>query len=479
MTKSDVWDLVVVGGGTAGIVGARTAASLGARTLLVERDRMGGDCLWTGCVPSKTLLAAAHHVADARRAAAAGIHVAEVRVDFAAVMSRVHQAVATIEPDDSAVTLLTQGVVVRQGDVTFETGNRLLVDGVGVATRGVLLATGAGPALPPIPGLAKASPLTSDTVWALTELPGRLVVLGGGSIGCELGQAMARLGAEVTILEGAQRILPREDVDAANLVRAALEFDGVRIITADPVASVEANHDGPGGVVVLTAGDRIDYDVLLVAVGRTPHTDGYGLESVNVQRDERGFVIVDESLRTTNRRIWAAGDITGHPQFTHVAGMHGSLAASNAVLGLRRKVDATVPRVTFTDPEVAAVGAPTDGAVQVTTTSHQHVDRAITEGRTDGFARLALDDKGKIVGATIVGPRAGESLGEITLAIRQGLTTRDLAATTHPYPTYADGAWKAAIADTQARLALGISSTAIRFLGQVQRRRAERRRLQE
>jgi pyruvate/2-oxoglutarate dehydrogenase complex dihydrolipoamide dehydrogenase (E3) component len=476
MTKSDVWDLVVVGGGTAGIVGARTAASLGARTLLVERDRMGGDCLWTGCVPSKTLLAAAHHVADARRAAAAGIHVATVRIDFAAVMSRVHQSVATIEPDDSAATLQTQGVVVQRGNVSFETGDRLLVDGVGVATRGVLLATGARPALPPIPGLAAASPVTSDTVWALTELPGRLVVLGGGSIGCELGQAMARLGAEVTILEGAPRILPREDADAASLVQAALEFDGVRVITADPVASVEANDHGTGGVVSLTSGDRVDYDVLLVAVGRTPRTRDLGLESVNVQIDERGFVVVDESLRTTNRRIWAAGDITGHPQFTHLAGVHGSLAASNAVLGLRRKVDATVPRVTFTDPEVAAVGAPTDGAAQVITTSHQHVDRAIAEGRTDGFARLALDDKGKVIGATIVGPRAGESLGEITLAIRLGLTTRDLAATTHPYPTYADGAWKAAIADTRARLARGITSTATGVLGEVQRRRVERRR---
>ncbi len=474
MGDDSIWDLLVVGGGTAGIVGARTAAMLGARTLLVERARMGGDCLWTGCVPSKTLLAAAHHVADARRSERVGIHFEVPRVDFAAVMTHVREVISRIEPDDSAETLMTQGVTVRTGEIRFESIDRVLLDGMDINARAILLATGASPAIPPIPGLAEAQFLTSDTVWDLTELPQNLVVLGGGSIGCELGQAFARLGSQVTIIEGLPRLLSREDEEAAALVTAALVEDGVTIVCGLKMTKVEAQ--GAAGVVVLEDNSRIDYDQLLVAVGRTPRTKGIGLDNAGVAVDKRGMVQVDGGLRTTNRRIWAAGDITGHPQFTHVAGVNGALAASNAVLGLRRGVEATVPRVTFTDPELAAVGEAAEGAAKVVTMSHEHVDRAIAEGRTDGFTRLVLDSKGVIVGATVVAPRAGEMLAELTLAVRKGLTTRDLASSTHAYPTFGDGPWKAAIDDTQTRLAQGLTAHATRFLGAIQRRRAERRR---
>ncbi|MEO7754855.1 MAG: FAD-dependent oxidoreductase [Terracoccus sp.] len=450
------WDLLVLGGGTAGIVGAKTAARLGARVLLVERDRPGGDCLWTGCVPSKALLAAAEAAAAARRAAMFGVDVSDVDVDIARVLGHVRGAIAHIAPTDSVEALEHAGVHVLHGSGRFTGPQHLEVDGTAVEFRQALLATGAAPALPPIPGLADARPLTSDTVWELTELPGRLAVLGGGSIGCELGQAFSRLGAEVVIVEGADRLLPREDEDAAALVTDTLGGEGVKIRTGVSVVEV-AGTSGTGGELLLGDGSRVDFDHLLVAVGRTPRTRGLGFEAAGIETDQRGFVTVDARLRTTNRRIWAAGDLTGHPQFTHLAGMHGSTAATNAVLGLRRKVSlSAVPRVTFTHPEVAAVGLPTSPSpegLQVRSWHDTHVDRAVAEGQTQGFTKIVIDRRGRVLGATVVGPRAGETLAELTLAVRLGLTTRQLAGTTHPYPTFGDGPWNVAVADVQDQLA--------------------------
>lgn len=462
MTSTDrtTWDLLVIGGGTAGIVGAKTAARLGARTALIERDRTGGDCLWTGCVPSKALLAAASRAAEARHAAALGVSAPAVNVDFAAVMRHVRGTIAAIEPLDCPAALRDAGVHVIAGDATFTGTDSVEVDGKRVAFHHALIATGGSPAIPPVPGLVEAGPLTSDTVWELEALPGALVVMGGGSIGVELGQAFARLGSRVRILEAAPRLLPREDPDAAELVRAALVRDGVEVLTGHRAVAVDGTPGGPGVITVDDgSGTReVGYDVLLVAVGRRPRSEGLGLDAAGVELD-RGFVTVDAQLRTTNTRIWAAGDITPHPQFTHLAGVHGSLAASNAVLGVRRKSDVTaLPRVTFTDPEVAAVGAATweqdpANAPRTVTREHAEVDRAIAEGRTDGFARLVLSSRGRIIGGTVVGPRAGESLAEITLAVRHGLTATDLAASTHPYPTYGDGVANAAISVVQERLA--------------------------
>ena len=449
------WDLLVVGGGTAGIVGAKTAARLGARVLLVERDRTGGDCLWTGCVPSKALLAAAGVAASARNGHRFGIDVGEVSVDLERVMDHVRASIQHIAPVDSIEALEEASVSVRTATVRFTGPDSAEIDGTPVRFRQALVATGASPAVPPIPGLVDVEYLTSDTVWELSDLPADLVVLGGGSIGCELGQAFARLGSSVTVVEGAPRILPREDPRAAAELARALAHDGVDLHTGAGVARVEPT--GPGsGVLHLENGDRVPFSLLLVAVGRAPRTRDIGLAAAGVEIDDRGFVVVDDLLRTTNPRIWAAGDLTGHPQFTHTAGVHASLAASNAILGVRRKVDLTaVPRVTFTDPEVAAVGIETDrvpGGLRSIDWSHAHVDRAVAEGASTGFVRLVIDKRGHVLGATVVGPRAGETLGELTLAITRGLTTRDLAGVTHAYPTYNDGPWNAAISDVQAQL---------------------------
>ncbi len=349
---------------------------------------------------------------------------------------------------------------VLTGEARFTSpGAVALGDGRELRFHQALLATGAGPTVPDVPGLHGAQPWTSESIWELTELPRRLVVVGGGPIGAELGQGFARLGSRVTIVQRGPRILPREDPDAAALVQQALEADGVEILTAHRLAKVTGSRQH-GGEVLLDHDDgtrSVPYDALLVAVGRTPRIQGLSLRAAGIEVDTKGSVRVDRTLRTTNRRVWAAGDLTGHPRFTHVAGVHGSVAATNAVLGLRRSVDTeAVPRVTFTDPEVAAVGAATWGdsgdRPRTVTRSHQHVDRAVTDGSTAGFARLALGPRHRVVGATVVGPRAGESIGELVLAVRKRLTTSDLAGTTHPYPTYNDGPWNAALQDVQGRL---------------------------
>ena len=433
------WDLLVLGGGTAGIVAAKTAAGVGAAVLVVERHRTGGDCLWTGCVPSKALLARAHHSAGQS-------------ADFGPAMSHVHDSIATIEPIDSPADLRRAGVTVVHGDGTFTGPRTLTVNGVEVRFRHAVLATGSSPVVPGIPGLADRDPLTSDTVWSLTTRPERLLVIGAGGIGCELGQAFARLGTEVTLVESGSRILPHEDEDAAEVVRSVLSGDGIDIRTGASVTGFS------GTKAQLSDGTELDVDHVLVSVGRRPSTEGMGLEHAGVELSPHGHVNVDTHLRTSNRRIWAAGDVTANPAFTHVAGVHGSLAATNAVLGLRRSVDlATVPRVTYTQPEVAAFGVGLDkvgiNGLAEQTVRNGDVDRAVVDERGDGYSRLIFDRRGRIVGASIVGPRAGESLAEVVLAARHGLRARDVAASMHAYPTYSDGVWKAALAQLQADLA--------------------------
>ena len=448
MTDRTEWDLLVIGGGSAGLVGAHTAATLGARVLLAERGRLGGDCLWTGCVPSKALLTAAAAAADARSAGRYGVTTGPVHVDFAAVRAHVRSAVAAIEPVDSADALRAAGIAVATAEARFTGPGSAVVGGRPVTFRAALLATGSAPVLPPVPGLVDA--LTSDTVWDLAELPDRLLILGGGAIGCELGQAFARLGSAVTLVEPGPRLLATEDPDAATLVTAALAADGVTVRTGTAVDRVE------GGEAVLGNGERVGFDRVLAATGRRPVVD-CDPAAAGIELDPDGTVRVDTTLRTAGPRVWAAGDLTGHPRFTHIAGVHGSIAATNAVLGQRRKVQPVVPRVTFTAPEVASVGVTGEEAartagVTARTVEHAHVDRAVAEGRTGGFSRIWVDRRGRVVGGTLVGPRAGEVLAELTLAVTRRLRTRDLAGSTHAYPTYADGLWNAAVADVRARL---------------------------
>jgi pyruvate/2-oxoglutarate dehydrogenase complex dihydrolipoamide dehydrogenase (E3) component len=468
--RDGVVDFLVIGGGTAGIVGAMTAAGYGASTVLVERDRTGGDCLWSGCVPSKSIISAAdlaktRHRADrspAERAAEAG-------ADFAGVRERIALAIRTIEPADSPDALRAAGVEVITGTAEFTGPGTAEVSGRTIRFRQALIAVGAAPAVPAIPGLSTASVVTSETIWDLETLPARLTVIGGGPVACELGQAFARLGSEVKMIIRS-RLLPKEDADAAAIVRGSLETDGVQI--SEQTAVTCAEHTAAGCRIFLGDGTAIDAGTILFAAGRIPRTAGLGLDRIGVDLDERGQVLTDGRMRTSNPRVWAAGDVTANPRFTHMAGVHASTAATNAVLGLHQKVSPVVPRVTFTSPELAAVGpSPTDHPQYRTrTVTHQHVDRAITDERTEGFTRLTLGRGGKILGGTIVGPRAGESLAELTLAVQKGLTTADIARTTHAYPTYSDGVWNAAIADVRERSAAGPTRVAVKTLAFLRRR---------
>ncbi|MGF1662146.1 MAG: dihydrolipoyl dehydrogenase family protein [Kineosporiaceae bacterium] len=463
------WDLLVVGGGTAGLVAAHTGAQLGARVALVEEQRTGGECLWTGCVPSKTLLAAADVVATLRqgREYAAG---GDVRVDFPAVMAHVRRAVAAIEPVDSPQALQAAGVEVLTGRASFDGLSSVVVAGARVAFGRAVLATGAAPAVPDVPGLAAAGPLTSETVWALRELPQRLLVVGGGPAGCELSQAFARLGSRVTLVQRGPRLLPRFDADAAAVLSRALERDGVAVRLRSRVLRVDGAAGRPGVALVADgAGETaVAYDALLVTTGKRPRTVGLGLDLAGIGVDADGAVVVDGRLRTTNARVWAAGDVTPAPRLTHLAAYHAGIAATNALLGLGVRPDSTaVPQVVFTDPEVAGVGTAIGSATgsvtrsaagsttrrppRTVTAGHDHVDRAVADGRTEGFTRLAVSTTGRVTGATIVGPRAGESISELAFAVRRRVRVTALASTVHPYPTYGYGVWDAAVTEVRRR----------------------------
>lgn len=467
------WDLIVIGSGSAGLVASRTAARFGANVLLVERNRLGGDCLWTGCVPSKSLIAAAHAAQVARASGNLGVSASRVSVDFPRAMGHVQDAVNAIAPHDSVEALGALGVEVRMGEARFTGGHTLDIDGEEHQFRQALIATGTTPRLPTLPGADAVEILTSDTIWSLDELPGQLVVLGGGAIGSELGQALARLGSHVTIINRENRILPREDPHASAILQASLDRDGVEVLHGRRAVEI-ASTDGIAGDVVLDDSRRIRFDRLLAALGRDAQLDTLSPRLAGVDTTEHGYVRIDGSLRTTNKRIWAAGDIAGLPKFSHVAGVSGSVAATNALLGLRRKFDdRVVPRVTFTSPEIAAVGlAPSDavdGKHRVYTIEHSATDRAIAEGDTDGFSQIVVDKRGRVLGGTIVGPRAGESLGELTVAVKGRLTTSALAGTTHAYPTFSDSLWNAAIADVQFRMRRGVVGFGIRMLARVRK----------
>lgn len=448
--RNAVIDLLVIGGGTAGLVGAKTAARLGARVVLAERARTGGDCLWTGCVPSKTLLAAA------AAGEASGPGDPPGPSAFSAVRARIAAAIAAIEPEDSRASLEAVGVTVRQGEARFLGPGRAEIDGEEIRFHRALIATGSDPAVPPVPGLDRASVVTSETIWDLVDLPRRLVIIGGGPIACELGQAFARLGSDVVMLVRS-RILPKEDPDAADVVRSALVQDGVRIVedsTIEEVSTVGGQAGAGESQVRLDDGRSFPADTVLVAAGRRARVAGLGLERVGVDVDDAGQVRVDATMRTSNPAVWAAGDVTQHPDFTHLAGVYASTAASNAVLGVSRSVSTIVPRVTYTSPEVAAVGVTSVGSARrrVVTMQHSYTDRAITEGHENGFTRLVVDRRGRILGGTIVGPRAGETMGELSLAVQRKLTTRDLAGVIHPYPTFNDALWNAAVRDARSTL---------------------------
>ena len=446
-----VYDLVVVGGGTAGLVSAVGAAGLGARVALVERHLLGGDCLNVGCVPSKALIRSARAAADARRAPRLGVNVGTVEPDFGAIMRRMRERRAGISPNDSAERLQRAGIDLFFGNAAFTGGRTLEVDRRALRFNRAVIATGGRPTAPPVPGLADVDYLTNETLFSLTELPRHLLVIGGGPIGCELAQAFAHFGSTVTVLDQAPRVLPREDPDAASVVQRRLVADGVRLELG--VELVEAVGDRgqvclrfqrPNGAGVGEAsGDR-----LLIAAGRAPNIEGLGLEAAGVQTSKRG-VIVSDRLRTSNRRVYAAGDVCSSFQFTHAADAMARVVIQNALFYGRRRASALViPWCTYTDPEVAHVGLYEQEArrrghdVRTITVELAEIDRAVIDDDTDGFVRVH-HERGRLLGCTIVASHAGELIGEATFALTHRHTLSDLSSTIHPYPTQAEALRKA------------------------------------
>ena len=452
-------NLVVIGAGSAGLVSAYIAATVRAKVTLVEKGEMGGDCLNTGCVPSKALIHAAKLAAQARESQSVGVDAGEVRVDFRAVMERVQQAVATVAPHDSVERYRALGVDVQCGQACIVSPWIVEVDGKPITTRAIVIASGAEPFVPPIEGIEDADYLTSETLWKLRELPPRLLVMGGGPIGCELAQAFARLGSQVTQVEATDRLLVREDDEVSAFVQARLAADGVDVRTGYKAVAVERKSDEH--VLVCEAGGervRLGYDQLLVAVGRKPRTRGFGLEGLGIPAERT--VDTDAYLATLYPNIYACGDVAGPYQFTHTAAHQAWYAAVNALFGQfkRFRVDySVIPAVTFVDPEVARVGLnereakEKNVAYEVTRYELEELDRAITENRPQGFLKvLTPPGKDRILGVTIVGAHAGEMLAEFVLAMRHGLGLNKILGTIHAYPTwveankYAAGNWKKA-----------------------------------
>jgi pyruvate/2-oxoglutarate dehydrogenase complex dihydrolipoamide dehydrogenase (E3) component len=454
------YDLIVIGGGSGGLIATSTARILGARVLLLEKRALGGDCLFTGCVPSKALIRAAEVAHLTARADAFGLAVAPARpsINGAQVMAAVKCAIERVGELDSPERYRRLGAEVRIARPRFVSPDALDVGGETLRAHRFVVATGSHPTIPPIEGLAAAAPLTNETIFDLDAIPPSLAVLGGGPVGLELAQALARLGARVTVLEALDRLLPREDVECSAEIRARLEAEGLTVHTGTRVKRVEL--DGTERVLACEragAPVTVRAAALLSAIGRAPNVDGLGLEAAGVRFDSRK-ILVDDTLRTSNRRVYAVGDVIGRFPFTHMAGYEGALAARNALLPLSTRADyRVVPWATFTAPEVARVGlteeearATLDGVV-VLRSRFADVDRAITDGTPEGFVKL-VTARGRLVGAHIVGARAAELIHPAVLAMRERLPLRALASMTWVYPTLSEGLRKAAQSRYQSLL---------------------------
>lgn len=455
-------NLIVIGAGAAGLVTSYIAAVVKAKVTLVEAHKMGGDCLNFGCVPSKALIRSAKFVKQARDAPSLGIAQVDLKFDFADVMDRIHRVITDIEPHDSVERYTGLGVDVVQGAARIVSPWEVEINGRRLTTRAIVIAAGARPFVPPIPGIEDVGYLTSDTLWTIRALPRRMVVLGGGPIGCELAQAFAQFGARVTQVEKAPRVLGREDPDVAALVTQALANDGVVLMTGHEAIRCEREGEHKRLIVRNADGAEavIEFDVLLCAVGRVARTEGYGLEELGIPLTRRQTIETDGFLQTLYPNIYACGDVAGPYQFTHTAAHQAWYAAVNALFGQFRRfrVDySVIPWCTFTSPEVARVGLSEMEAkeqqveVEVTRFALHELDRAIADGTTAGFIKvLTVPGKDKILGVTIVGEHAGDLLAEYVLAMKHGLGLNKILGTIHTYPTLAEankyvaGEWKRA-----------------------------------
>lgn len=443
-------DICVIGAGSGGLTVAAGASQLGASTVLIERAKMGGDCLNYGCVPSKALLAAAHAAVAVRGAARFGVTAQPPHVDFAAVHRHVHGVIGAIAPNDSEERFTGLGVRVIRADARFVGPDKVEAGGHRIRARRFVVATGSQPFVPPIPGLDTVPFLTNETIFDLTERPAHLLVIGGGPIGCELAQAHRQLGSAVTVLEMAS-ILPKDDPELVELLRTRLKADGIDMHEGAKVVRVERR--GEGAAVVLER-DGVEQTVegshLLVAVGRRANLRGLGLEAAGIEHKPQG-VKVDAGLRTTNRRVYAIGDAAGGFQFTHMANYQAGIVIRNALFRLPAKVNTSaLPWVTYTAPELAHVGlAEKDarachGQVRILRWSFAENDRAQAERATEGFVKIVTSRRGRILGATIVGARAGEMIQLWTLAIGQKLGIGAIANMIAPYPTLGEASKRAA-----------------------------------
>jgi len=459
---ADRYNLVVIGAGTAGLVTAAGAAGLGGKVALIEKHLLGGDCLNVGCVPSKCVIRSSRIIGDLQRATEFGIRVPPgAEADFPAVMERMRRIRSHISHHDSVARFTDLGVDVFLGAGRFAGAGAIEVNGKTLRFKKAVIATGARAARPPIEGLSEIGYLTNETVFSLTERPGRLAVIGGGPIGCELAQAFRRLGCEVTLLHSHSHILDREDADAAEILQKAFLREGIRLVLNSRIS--RAARSAEGKVIFFTSEGKesqVTVDEILVGAGRAPNVDGLNLEGVGVRYDSKKGVFVNDRLQTTNPRIYAAGDICMDYKFTHAADAAARIVIQNSLFMGRAKLSAlTVPWCTYTDPEIAHVGLYERGAarrgieVETFLRSLKEVDRALADGEEDGFVKIHVR-KGtdRILGATIVASHAGEMISEVTLAMVGKLGLRTIAGVIHPYPTQAEAIKQAADAYNRTRL---------------------------
>ncbi len=465
MAKKD-YNIIVIGAGSAGLVSAYIGSVVKAKVALIEKHKMGGDCLNTGCVPSKALIRTGKILSYIKRSQDFGLKSAQVDFEFPDVMERVHTVIKKVEPHDSIERYTKLGVDCLTGSAKILSPHEVEVNGKTLTTKNIIIATGARPAVPPIPGLDQVDYLTTDTIWNLRELPKKLVIAGGGPIGCELAQCFARLRTEVTLVEMLPDILIREDEEASRMVRQKFIAEGVDVRINSKCKEVVI-QDGKRYMLVEKEGqtERVEFDQVLIAVGRAANAKGFGLEDIGVKLGPRGTVEVDQYLRTTtHKNIFACGDVAGPFQFTHTAAHQAWYCAVNALFSpfKKFKVDySVIPWATFTDPEVARVGLNEKDAkeqgipYEVATYGIDDLDRAIADSEDKGYVKvLTVPGKDKILGVTIVGYHAGDLIAEYVLAMKQGLGLNQILGTIHIYPTmaeankYAAGLWKKAHAPT-------------------------------
>jgi pyruvate/2-oxoglutarate dehydrogenase complex dihydrolipoamide dehydrogenase (E3) component len=439
------FDIVVIGGGSGGLVVAAGGSTLGAKVALVEKHKLGGDCLWYGCVPSKTLIKSARIAFEMRNAQRWALAPTDPQPNLARVMERVREVIAGIEPFDSPERFRGLGVDVIFGEGHFTSPEAFEVNGRRLTAKTFVIATGSRPAVPPIPGIDSVPYLTNETVFDLREPVPSLIVIGSGPIGCELAQAFRRLGSEVTVVDIAPSALPREDPDLAAVVHQQLAAEGVRFHFDTTIANVAR---AAGAIAAtLRAKDGTESTLtashLLVAAGRRLNTEGLGLEAAGIAL-EKGRIVADDKLRTTNPNVYVVGDVAGGYQFTHVAEHHAGIVLRHAIFKLWwAKPSKAIPWCTFTDPELARVGLSETEAKQdnvahkVYRFPFEEIDRARAEGETEGFAKIVTDLKGKLLGAAIVGPHAGELIAEYGLAVTKGMNAKDISGVIHTYPTLA------------------------------------------